>query len=323
MGIAVAATDRYGNAVKRLFPRGDYWDKQFADPESDVSLFAKAKLDELIRFRNRMSGLQDESRIETTEELIVDWERVLLGEVSYGKTLPERRRLLRSRENDRLNRAELEKIARIYGLSVAGVDFPYRPGFFGFSRFSTSFIGSPAVFSVLLITALKKDFRVLLWTLIRDEYPSKRLGAIHCGSERIVYFPSYKLRDLVLARLRESSLGFFRLGFSRLFPSPSYKIKPVVEKRLAASSLGFARFGASRLAYSPVPAFRRIVSGRLRPASFGFARSGLNRLVYTTVYEIRKTVRKGLRAACPGSIRFLCLKSCEKQIFSPVLSGYS
>jgi hypothetical protein len=38
-----------------------------------------------------MSGLQDESRIETAGELIADWERVLLGEATFGKTLPERR----------------------------------------------------------------------------------------------------------------------------------------------------------------------------------------------------------------------------------------
>jgi hypothetical protein len=42
-----------------------------------------------------MSGLQDESRIETTKELIADWERVLLGKTTYGKTLEERRLLLK------------------------------------------------------------------------------------------------------------------------------------------------------------------------------------------------------------------------------------
>ena len=277
MGIAIASAARYENAIKRLFPRGDYWDKEFADPESDVSLFAKAKAGELIRFRGRMSALQNESRIETTDELITDWERVLLGEVTYGKTLTERRSFLKSKEDNKLNRAEMEKIAGMYGLSIAEVSFPYRPGFFGFSRFSTSFIGSPATFSVLRITALRENFREIVWTLIRDEYPLNRLGTIHCGPDRIVYFPVYKLRDFTLARLRKSSLGFFRLGASRLFPSPSYKIIPIVLARLRESSLGFAGFGVNRLVYSPVPAFRRITAERVRTASFGFARFGLRR----------------------------------------------
>jgi hypothetical protein len=303
MGIAVASRERYENAIKKLFPQGDYWNEQFADPSSDVSLFVKAKLDELISFRGRMSDLQDESRVDTTDELIADWERALLGETTYGKTLTERRLFLKSRENNKLNRAEMEKIAQMHGLSIAGVTFPCRPGFFGFSRFSASFIGSPATFSVLLITALQKNFKEIVWALIRDEYPHKRLGAFHCGIDRVIYFPAYKLRDFTLARLRKSSFGFSRAGANRLFPSPSYKIKPIVEKRLRESSLGFAGFGANRLAYSPIPAFRRIVSERIRLASFGFARFGISRLMYTAVCEIRKTVYKGLRMASAGFAR--------------------
>jgi uncharacterized protein YmfQ (DUF2313 family) len=302
MGIAVASRERYESSIKKLFPQGDYWDGQFADSTSDVSLFVKARLDELIRFRGRMSELQDESRVETADELIADWERALLGETIYGKTLTERRLFLKSRENNKLNRAEMEKIAQMYGLTIADVTFPYRPGFFGFSRFRASFIGSPATFSVLRITALQENFRERVWALIHDEYPQKQLGAIHCGSDRLVCFPAYKLRDFMLALQQKSAFGYFRAGANRLFPSPSYKIKPIVEKRLAASSLGFARFGTSRLVYSPIPAFRRIVAKRTRQASFGFARFGLCRLVYTTVYETHRTVYKGLRSTSAGFV---------------------
>jgi hypothetical protein len=153
VGIAAAGRERYESARKKLFPRGDYWDEQFADPESDVSLFVKAKAGELINFRGRMSALQDESRIETTSGLIADWERVLLGEVTYGKTPEERRLLLKSKKDTRLNRTELQKTANMYGLSTAGVSFPYRPAFFGHACFNTSFLGGPVAFSVLLITA--------------------------------------------------------------------------------------------------------------------------------------------------------------------------
>jgi hypothetical protein len=183
MGIAVASGAQYERAIKKLFPRGDYWDKQFADPESDVSLFAKAKLNELISFRGRMSGLQDESRTETTGDLIADWERVLLGGVTYGKTLAERRLFLKSKEDNGLNRTEMEKTARIYGLSIANVTFPYRPAFFGHARFGTSFLGGPVGFSVLLITASwpKAKFYAL--------FDLRRFGTTRFGQDRLSWSP--------------------------------------------------------------------------------------------------------------------------------------
>jgi hypothetical protein len=303
MGI-VASRAQYESAIKKLFPQGGYWDEQFADPESDVSLFVKAKLEELIRFRGRMSALYDESRIETTDELIADWERVLLENVNYGKTLTERRLLLKSKEDNRLNRAELEKIAGMYGLFIADIAFPCRPGFFGFSRFNTSFIGSPAAFSVLLITALQEDFRAKVWAMIREEFTTQRFGTIHFGLDRLVYFPAYKLRLLILKLLRKSATGFFRLGVNRLFPSPSYRIRPLVGKRLAASSFGFAGFGVNRLVYSPIPAMRRIVTDRIWSASAGFMRCGFDRLIYTSMAAIRETVHRGLRLSAAGLAKF-------------------
>jgi hypothetical protein len=213
------------SAIKRLFPQGDYWDEQFADPESDVSLFVNAKLDELTRFRGRMSALYDESRIETTDELIADWKRVLLENAPYGKTLTERRLLLKSKEDNKLNRAEMEKTAGLYELSIADVAFPYRPGFFGFSRVNTSCIGSPATFSILSITALRKGFRANVWAMIQEEFAAKRFGAVHFGLDRFAYFPVYKLQLFLLELLRQSAAGFFRLGVNRLFPSPSYRIR--------------------------------------------------------------------------------------------------
>ena len=79
--MGVAASAEYESAIKKLFPQGEYWDRQFADPESDVSLFCKAKAPELFKFRKRMEALQNESFVETTEELVADWERVLLDSV--------------------------------------------------------------------------------------------------------------------------------------------------------------------------------------------------------------------------------------------------
>jgi len=152
MGITAASRAQYENAVKKLFPRGDYWDGQFADPESDVSLFVKAKADGLIRFRNRMSDLYNESRPELSVELIGDWERVLLGKLNADKTLEERRAVLTGKGNTNFNRAALQNIAAIYGFSFVGISFPCRPAFFGFSCFGFDRIAGPASWQVIVIS---------------------------------------------------------------------------------------------------------------------------------------------------------------------------
>jgi len=71
MGIA-GTPEQYETSLQKLFPRGSYWDKQFADPQSDCSLFCRAKTAELLRFRNRMSDLQTESVIQTAAETLTD-----------------------------------------------------------------------------------------------------------------------------------------------------------------------------------------------------------------------------------------------------------
>jgi len=216
MGVAAAA--EYENAIRKLFPQGEYWDRQFSDPESDVSLFCKAKLPELIKFRRRMETLQDESFVETTEELITDWERVLLDSVYPSLSLIQRRLQLKKMWAIRLNRAELQKVADIFELYIADVYFPYRPGFFGFSRFRNSYIGSPVVFSVLFINVQQENFRDKSWALIKQGYPAKKFGRMRFGIDRLVYFPVYQLRFYVYEKLRESAAGFAKCGRNRMFP---------------------------------------------------------------------------------------------------------
>jgi hypothetical protein len=301
MGIAIASTVRYENAIKKLFPQGDYWDEQFADPMSDVSLFVKAKLEELIRFRGRMNNLQDESRIETTDELIASWERILLGEVIYGKTLTERRLLLRSKEDNKLNRIELQKIADMYSLTIIDITFPYRPSFFGHACFNTFFLGGPAVFSILLITV--SWGRAKFWALFTADHPIQQFGTMRFGLEQLAYFPVSRLRYYLNKTLRASCTGFFKMGVQRLFPSPVYKIRPIIEDSLRAASAGFVRFGTNRLIYSPIPAMRRIAAQRIQEGSAGFMRTGIDRLMYTSVYQIRRTVHDHIRAAGAGFVR--------------------
>jgi len=216
--MGVAAAEEYEGAVRKLFPKGEYWDRQFADPESDVSLFCKAKTPELAKFRRRMEALQDESYIETTEELIADWERVLLDGAFPNLSLIQRRLELNSMWNISLNRAELQKTAGMYELTIADVYFPYRPGFLGFSRFRTSYVGSPVTWSVLFIIVQQQDFRQKSWALIKPDYPAKKFGRMRFGIDRLAYFPIYRLRLEIYAKLRESAFGFFKCGTSRLFP---------------------------------------------------------------------------------------------------------
>jgi uncharacterized protein YmfQ (DUF2313 family) len=155
MGIASSA--QYTAAIKKLFPKGDYWDAQFADPESDASLFVQSKTTELKRFRARMNALLDESKPESTTELIEEWERILLNELHIGKTLAERRLILKSEEDSRLNRAALQKLAEMFGLNIQDVTIPYRPRCFGFALFGQERIGSFLTFFVLLITVTRVE----------------------------------------------------------------------------------------------------------------------------------------------------------------------
>jgi len=157
MGITVASLRQYENAIKKLFPQGEYWDRQFADPESDVSLFVKAKLQELLRYRGRMSTLHDESRIETSAELLENWERVLLDTLNYRLDTEQRRDILLATNTGSSNMETIKKTGRIFGITVTNVTLPYRPAFFGHSRLGVDPIASPAAFSVVFVYALPTD----------------------------------------------------------------------------------------------------------------------------------------------------------------------
>ncbi|MDR0628849.1 MAG: YmfQ family protein [Treponema sp.] len=154
--MGVATVEEYARAVQTLFPQGEYWDTQFGDPESDANLFCQAKGAELMRFKERMGALQSESVIETTHELIADWERVLLGHGTSGLELEQRRALLTENRDVRPTRVELQKIAAGYGLSLTDITFPYKPAFLGFSRFNQRICG-PIGFSVLLFVVQQSE----------------------------------------------------------------------------------------------------------------------------------------------------------------------
>jgi hypothetical protein len=153
MGITAAAESSYSEAVRGLFPQGEYWQRQFADPESDASLFCKAKTQEIIRFRNRMHDLLLESDYRTAVETIGDWERVLLGYTNAHLPLEERREILGAQKGTIINRIVISNIAQKHGLALADIVFPFKPSFFGFSEFGCSIFSRPVFFSVFCIIA--------------------------------------------------------------------------------------------------------------------------------------------------------------------------
>jgi len=235
MGI-VASKDQYEQAIRRLFPQGAWWEEQLADPQSDISLWAQAKAQELYRFRRRMEVLFAESKIDTTDELIAEWERVLLGEATAGKGLDERRRHLRSRENEKLNRAALDSIAERFGLVLRDVSFPYRPGLFGHARMASERIGGFAAFSVVLFSVVDPDFD-RHYAALKAELAPGELEALRREAKRAAIWRG----------LRRGCFGHSRPARDRLIPFRTDAARALAIARLAPGRLTALRFGVSRL----------------------------------------------------------------------------
>lgn len=160
----VATEDEYLNSIKKLFPKGEYWDKQFADENSDLSLWIKSKAENLIKFKSRFEDLLIESNPQTAITTIENWEQTLLGTSNPHLPLPIRRDLLSTKRRGFVNLSILENIAKIYKAKIKRIYYPYRRGFFGHSKFGIDRICSPVSFSLIFIEvkiddeSLKADF---------------------------------------------------------------------------------------------------------------------------------------------------------------------
>lgn len=154
----------YVGAIKKMFPLGPYWDRQFDDEQSDVSLWVNSKAEELYRFKRRFCQLVKESSPKTADTMIDDWERVLLGAVSPHLPLDLRRKLLLTKRRGYINRDVLQETASLYGAKIKRFYYPYRSALFGQTRIGINRMCSPASFSVFFIEAeiqnpaLKADF---------------------------------------------------------------------------------------------------------------------------------------------------------------------
>lgn len=146
----------YIEAIKKLFPKGTYWENLLNKDDkdqSDISLIAKVKADELYNYREKMSNLQKESVMTTcTGATINDWERIY-GKVNSSLTLEQRKKILGVEKNSLVNIAILKNIAKYYEATIHDVFIPFRPGIFGHSAFGQQEIASLAALSVVFITA--------------------------------------------------------------------------------------------------------------------------------------------------------------------------
>lgn len=147
----------YIAAIRKLFPLGVYWERQFDNPESDLSLWIGAKADELYRFKNRFTELIAESTPKTADSTLDEWERVLLGVISPDLPIELRRKLLLTKRRGFVNRDVLQGIASLYGAKIKRLFFPFRSAFCGHTRLAVNRICSPASFSVLFVNAEIKN----------------------------------------------------------------------------------------------------------------------------------------------------------------------
>jgi len=181
MDLGPASEQRYETAVRKLFPKGDYWDGQFADPGSDASLFAGVKAAEIFRFRRRMADLFREGRPETADETLGDWERVMLGAPNPWLDVAERRALLAAVGTGRPTIEGIRDIGRTFGIDVTGVSLPFRPAFFGHCRFGVDRIADETGFSVVLVRAAAARER-------RAEFEARvRAGVLVTNIVRFIY----------------------------------------------------------------------------------------------------------------------------------------
>ena len=108
--------DDYRDAIRGLYPVGDWWDKQFADSSSDFSLYVNALSREARRVQERAAALLDEAYPERTTELVAEYE-AMFG-LSSGEGLDTRRERITGALNGIIFReADWDRIAAQFGFT--------------------------------------------------------------------------------------------------------------------------------------------------------------------------------------------------------------
>lgn len=150
--MTVGTVGEYEAALRRMLPRGAYWDNLLSATDGDLRNVLAVKAEWIVRFRRRMADLLLEAYPISTSELIASWERVYLEVINDDKPLEERRAAVEARRAQvvSVSNSSAYRVAECYGASIR-IEFPYRVGCFGFATFGQTRIGSQAVLSVIFI----------------------------------------------------------------------------------------------------------------------------------------------------------------------------
>lgn len=159
--------DVYIEPLRKLFPKGEYWEKLLSDENSDVSLICKARAMSLAKFRERINQLQRESFPDISKETIGDWERIYFGYENKALNLEQRRSLLRVQKSGGININTIKTIAEAYGGTIYKWELPYKPAVFGHAQFGRNYMSSIAGMWVVFIHAsipgeTKNDFEAAI-----------------------------------------------------------------------------------------------------------------------------------------------------------------
>jgi uncharacterized protein YmfQ (DUF2313 family) len=124
-----------------------------------------------------MAALLDESVPQSAGELLDDWERVLTGSVSAMTDIEHRRAVMRLSSARGITLEDMQETAGIFGFVITGARIPYRPAFFGFSRFGTGRIAGPAAWQVVHVSVNTRGSTGMIAQF--ETFMSKKILANH------------------------------------------------------------------------------------------------------------------------------------------------
>lgn len=115
--MAARSLDDYREAIRGLYPAGEWWDKQFADSSSDLSRYVSALSREVRRVQERAVVLLDEAYPDRTTELIAEYE-AMFG-LSTGEGLDTRRvQIIAALNTTIFQEADWDRVAEQFGFTA-------------------------------------------------------------------------------------------------------------------------------------------------------------------------------------------------------------
>ena len=119
MGLMVTRSlDDYREAIRDLYPPGEWWDKQFADSASDLSRYVQALAGEVHRTQERVVALLDEAYPDRAVELISEYE-AMLGLSSAGDLAARRIQILDAFNTVIFRGSDWDRLAGQFGFTAS------------------------------------------------------------------------------------------------------------------------------------------------------------------------------------------------------------